>query len=57
MHKAGVVTSEAAGEGDESPGGSREGSEDQGEGPSSSSAVDKGKGKGKEVVQENLQEE
>jgi len=28
MHEAGVATSEAAGEGDESPGGSHEGSKD-----------------------------
>ena len=57
MHEAGVVTSEAVGKGDESPGGGCEGREDQGEGPSGLSAVDKGKGKGEEVVEETLKEE
>ena len=56
--EAGVATSKAAGEGDELPGGSREGSEDRGKGPSGLSSRDKGKGKEKEAAgEETLQEE
>ena len=69
MQEAGVATgevpnevpegecesAEGRGKGDKSPRGSRKGSEDQGEGPSGLSATDKGKGK--EIVEETLQEE
>ena len=53
--EAGVATSKVVGEGDESPRGCRKGSEDRGKGPSRLSATDMGKGK--EVVDETLQEE
>ena len=55
MQEVGVVTRKAAVEGEGSPGGGCEGSEDWGEGPSGLGTADKGKGK--EVADENLQEE
>ena len=45
------------GEGEESPGSGRKGSEDRGEGLSGLNATDKGKGKEIEAVEETLQEE
>ena len=48
-----AVVPEDQEEGKKSLGGSREGSEDRGEGPSSLSAKDKRKGKEKEVVEES----